>query len=141
LPEQKLPGVKCQYLTVNVSAVLDVNLFWAQCVDDETAMHMNRINAELRRPLLVLPPTSIEVGALCVGPFLVRTCPQTSSASGDRLEHYRARITHRVDNVTVELFFLDWGNTEQVPIEQRESRRLDSAAMSRLVQFVRSTRR
>ena len=31
---------------------------------------------------------------------------------GKRYQYYRARITHRIDNVTMEVFFVDWRNTE-----------------------------
>ena len=37
---------------------------------------------------------------------------------GKRYQYYRARITHRIDNVTVERFFVDWVNPEQLPIDQ-----------------------
>ncbi len=29
-----------------------------------------------------------------------------------RCQYYRAKITHRIDNVIVAVFFIDWGNTK-----------------------------
>jgi hypothetical protein len=40
LPQQKLPDIKSQYLTINVSTVVDVNHFWAQYIDRETNAQM-----------------------------------------------------------------------------------------------------
>jgi hypothetical protein len=64
---------------------------------------------------------------MCAAPFMLlspktittATTPNNNQQLGKRYQYYRARITHRIDNVTVKRFvFVDWGNTEQVPIDQ-----------------------
>jgi hypothetical protein len=119
LPQQKLPDIKCQYLTINISTVVDVNHFWAQYVDRETNAQMKQINEILSRQLTPLSPTSVEVGMICAAPFIL-LAPRTTTPNQfvKRYQYYRARITHRIDNVTVEVFFVDWGNQEQIPIDQ-----------------------
>ncbi|CAF3113661.1 unnamed protein product [Rotaria sp. Silwood2] len=129
LPQQKLPDIKCQYLTINVSTVVDVNHFWAQYVDRETNAQMKQINDLLSRPLIPLTSTSIEIGMMCAAPFILvsprtttTTTPNNNNSNNSQLvkryQYYRARVTHRIDNVTVEVFFVDWGNTEQIAIDQ-----------------------
>ncbi|CAF3449699.1 unnamed protein product, partial [Rotaria sp. Silwood2] len=115
LPQQKLPDIKCQYLTINIPTVVDVNHFWAQYIDRETNAQMKQINEILSRQLIPLTVTSIEIGMMCAAPFILQT---TSNQFVKRSQYYRARITHRIDNVTVEVFFVDWENTEQIPIDQ-----------------------
>jgi hypothetical protein len=122
LPQQKLPDIKCQYLTINVSTVVDVNHFWAQYVDRETNAQMKQINDILSRQLIPLTSTSIEIGMMCAAPYILlsprTTTPNNNHQLVKRYQYYRARITHRIDNVTVEVFFVDWGNTEQIPVDQ-----------------------
>ncbi|CAF1670420.1 unnamed protein product [Rotaria magnacalcarata] len=128
LPQQKLPDIKCQYLTINISTVVDVNHFWAQYVDRETNAQMKKINDLLSRTLLALTSTSVEIGMMCAAPFVLLspqvTTPTPNHSNSNncqlvkRYQYYRARVTHRIDNVTVEVFFVDWGNTEQIPIDQ-----------------------
>jgi len=115
LPQQKLPDIKCQYLTINISTVVDVNHFWAQYIDRETNAQMKQINEILSRHLIPLTLTSIEIGMMCAAPFTLQII---SNQFAKRSQYYRARITHRIDNVTVEVCFVDWGNTEQIPIDQ-----------------------
>ena len=71
LPQQKLPDIKCQYVTMNVSAVLDVNHFWAQYVDRETNLQMKQINEILSRSLTPLAHHQIEVELIYAAPFVV----------------------------------------------------------------------
>ena len=83
---------------------------------------MKQINDVLSRTLIPLSATSIEIGMMCAAPFMLLS-PRTTTNNnnqqlGKRYQYYRARITHRIDNVTMEIFFVDWGNTEQVPIDQ-----------------------
>jgi hypothetical protein len=122
LPQQKLPDIKCQYLTINISTVIDVNHFWAQSVDRETNAQMKEINDILSHQLIILPTTSTEIGMICAAPFILlsprTTTPNQNHQLVKRYQYYRAKITHRIDNVTVEVFFIDWGNTEQIPIDQ-----------------------
>ena len=134
LAQRQLPDIQCQYLTIHVSTVVDVNHFWAQYVDRETSDQMKLINAYLSRPLTCLPSSSIEIGMICAAPFHLSTTqlknssdPSGTQSENQRTEYYRARVNHRLDNVTVEVFFIDWGNTEQVPIDQL--RLLDSALL------------
>ena len=85
---------------------------------------MKQINDILSRQLTPLAATSIEVGMMCAAPFILlsprTTTPQNNNNNQfvKRYQYYRARVTHRIDNVTVEVFFVDWGNTEQIPIDQ-----------------------
>ena len=120
LPEQKLPDIKCQYLTVHISTVVDVNHFWAQSVDRQTNIQIKQINDLLQGSLLPLSSTSIEIGIICAAPFHSQSSRTTknNSINSQSIQYYRARITHRIDNVTVEVFFVDWGNLEQIPIDQ-----------------------
>lgn len=135
LPQQRLPDIRCQYLTINVSTVVDVNHFWAQHTDHEANAQMRRINDNLSRPLTPLAAMAVEVGMMCAAPFMLAPPRAVAVATPDdhdlrsgsspavkRYQYYRARITHRLDNVTVEVFFVDWGNTEHVSIDQRELR-------------------
>lgn len=122
LPQQKLPDIKCQYITMNVSTVIDVNHFWGQYIDRQTSMSMKQINEILAKELTLLSSTSIETGMMCAAPFLLdsprTTTPNNNQQLAQRYQYYRARILRRIDNVTVEVFFIDWGNTEQVSIDQ-----------------------
>ena len=128
LPEQKFPDIKCQYLTLHISTVVDVNHFWGQPVDRQTLNQMKRINDILSSSssLTNLPVTSIQNGLICAAPFLHQSSRTTTTTTAtpipneqiSTLKYYRAKILHRIDNVTVEVFFLDWGNTEQIPIDQ-----------------------
>lgn len=122
LPQQKLPDIKCQYLTINISTVVDVNHFWAQYIDRETNAQMKQINDILSRQLIPLQSTSIEIGMMCAAPFILvsprTTTPNQNHQLVQRYQYYRAKITHRIDNVTVEVFFVDWGNTEHIAIDQ-----------------------
>ena len=68
---------------------------------------MKQINDVLSRTLIPLSATSIQIGMMCAAPFM-RLSPKTNNNNqqlGKRYQYYRARITHRVDNVTVERFF------------------------------------
>lgn len=125
LPQQKLPDIKCQYLTMNISTVIDVNHFWGQYVDRQTNIHMKQIKDSLSKELISLSSTSIEMGMICAAPFLLdsprTTTPNNNQQLAQRYQYYRARILRRIDNVTVEVFFIDWGNTEQVSIDQCKS--------------------
>jgi hypothetical protein len=62
---------------------------------------------------------------MCAAPFILSpprlTTPNNNPQLVKRYQYYRARVTHRIDNVTVEVFFVDWGNTELVPIDQCKS--------------------
>lgn len=125
MAEQKFPDIKCQYITVHISTVLDVHHFWGQPVDRQTLNQMKEINEILSLPLTTLPSTSIQNGLICAAPFLLqsskmnsidsRTSPEQAMTT---IKYYRAKILQRIDNVTVEVFFIDWGNTEQVPMDQ-----------------------
>lgn len=122
LPQQKLPDIKCQYLTMNISTVIDVNHFWGQYVDRQTNVSMKQINESLSKDLISLSSTSIEIGMICAAPFLLdslrTTTPNNNQQMAQRYQYYRARIVRRIDNVSVEVFFIDWGNTEQISIDQ-----------------------
>jgi hypothetical protein len=82
---------------------------------------MKQINQILSRELN--PLLSVEIGMMCAAPFILLS-PRTTTPNNNnnqfvkRYQYYRARITHRIDNVTVEVFFVDWGNTEQISIDQ-----------------------
>ncbi|CAF0777764.1 unnamed protein product [Rotaria sordida] len=115
LLQQKLPDIKCQYLTINIPTVVDINHFWAQYIDRETNAQMKQINEILSRQLIPLTLTPIEIRMMCAAPFILQT---TSNQFVKPSQYYRARITRRIDNVTVEVFFVNWGNTEQIPIDQ-----------------------
>ena len=89
---------------------------------------MKEINDVLSWRLISLKGASIEIGMMCAAPFpllssrSVTTANNHSNTPLKRYGYYRARVTHRIDNVTVEVFFVDCGNTEQVPIDQCNSR-------------------
>ncbi len=120
LSQQKLPDIKCQYLTINISTVIDVNHFWAQYVDKQTNLYMKQINNLLSKQLIPLSLTSIEIGMICAAPFYISSQRTTTPNQQpvQKFLYYRAKITHRIDNVTVEVFFIDWGNTESIQIDQ-----------------------
>ncbi|UJR29861.1 hypothetical protein I4U23_017409 [Adineta vaga] len=123
LPQQRLPDIKCQYLTINISTVVDVNHFWAQYTDRESNIQMKQINDILSRSLTPFTATLVEIGMMCAAPFVL-VSPQATSSNDEnqqiikRYQYYRARIIHRIDNVTVDVFFVDWGNTEHISIDQ-----------------------
>lgn len=107
---------------MNISTVIDVNHFWGQYVDQQTHHSMKQINEILSKELILLSSTSIEIGMICAAPFLLdsprTTTPNNNQQLAQRYQYYRARILRRIDNVTVEVFFIDWGNTEQISIDQ-----------------------
>ena len=82
---------------------------------------MKQINDILSRSLTPLASTSIEINMMCAAPFAL-VAPRTTTPNTNQLvkryQYYRAKITHRIDNVTVEVFFVDWGNTEHIAVDQ-----------------------
>ncbi|CAF0852840.1 unnamed protein product [Rotaria sordida] len=59
LPKQKLFDNTCQYLTIHVSAVVDVNHLWIQRLDRETNIQLKQINDLLSKLLIRLLSRSI----------------------------------------------------------------------------------
>lgn len=122
LPDEKLPDLRCQYLTINISTVVDVNHYWAQYISKETNLQMKQINDCLSKDLIPLSLSEIQIGMICAAPFSSSSSQRTTTPSRNnqptpRFQYYRAKITHRIDNVTVEVFFVDWGNSEQISID------------------------
>ncbi|CAM9496697.1 unnamed protein product [Lampetra fluviatilis] len=94
------------WLMVFITEVLDVGHFFAQKVDDNSkeVQHLaQRIGERPKRPLMA-PPSP---GDLCLSPY-----PDEKSQ-----ELYRARVMRVPNSHTVEVFFVDFGNTRNIPLQ------------------------
>ncbi|CAF0984305.1 unnamed protein product [Didymodactylos carnosus] len=115
LPQLKLPDIKTKDVTIHVSTVVDVNQFWAQYVDRETVKqlaHITNVLNDPNRSIKPITPSQVEIGTFVAAPFVLNQ----RNASSRRVVYYRARILHRIDNVTVEVLFIDYGNAEHLSI-------------------------
>lgn len=85
LPKQKLFDIICQYLTIDVSTVVDVNHSWIQRLDRETNIQMKQIN-DLSKLLVRLLSPSIETGMIWVAPFQIQSSRKNKSGNQQSTE-------------------------------------------------------
>ncbi|XP_036006659.1 ATP-dependent RNA helicase TDRD9 isoform X1 [Fundulus heteroclitus] len=86
---------------VNITEVLDVGHFWGFPADDGSLEKQRRLTAEINKCSMSPVTVSLYPNLLCLAPY---------SENNEESLYYRAKILHMRGN-TVEVFFLDFGNT------------------------------
>uniref|UniRef100_H2THD8 ATP-dependent RNA helicase TDRD9 n=1 Tax=Takifugu rubripes TaxID=31033 RepID=H2THD8_TAKRU len=95
----KLPANRL--LVVNITEVMDVGHFWAFQADESSLEKQRHLTAEINKRTLNPVSVSLYPNLLCLAPYS-ETCEPSF--------YYRAKILHLRGN-TVEVFFIDFGNT------------------------------
>ncbi|KAM3595501.1 uncharacterized protein V6R79_024411 [Siganus canaliculatus] len=89
---------------VNITEVVDVGHFWGFPADEASLEKQRRLTAAINRCVLHPVTVSLYPNLVCLAPY---------SEVKDQDLYYRAKILHIRGN-TVEVFFLDFGNTGTV---------------------------
>ncbi|KAM9341283.1 ATP-dependent RNA helicase TDRD9 [Symphorus nematophorus] len=89
---------------VNITAVVDVGNFWGFQADEVSLERQRHLTAEINKRTLLPVTVSLYPNLLCLAPY---------SEFNDQSLYYRAKILHMHGN-TVEVFFMDFGNTAVV---------------------------
>ncbi|XP_070776590.1 ATP-dependent RNA helicase TDRD9 [Enoplosus armatus] len=89
---------------VNITEVVDVGNFWGFQADEASLKKQRHLTAEINKRTLHPVTVSLYPNLLCLAPY---------SEINDQSLYYRAKILHMRGN-TVEVFFLDFGNTAVV---------------------------
>uniref|UniRef100_A0A8C8GY56 ATP-dependent RNA helicase TDRD9 n=1 Tax=Oncorhynchus tshawytscha TaxID=74940 RepID=A0A8C8GY56_ONCTS len=89
---------------VNITDVVEVGHFWGFQADDASMEKQRHLTAEINSHELCPVPVSLYPNLLCLAPF---------SEGDEQGLYYRAKILH-VCGSSVEVFFLDFGNTSLV---------------------------
>ncbi|XP_069571059.1 ATP-dependent RNA helicase TDRD9 [Brachyistius frenatus] len=89
---------------VNITEVLEVGHFWGFQADEASLQKQRHLTAEINKRTLHPVPVSLYPNLLCLAPY---------TEHREQNLYYRAKILHIRGN-TVEVFFLDFGNTEVV---------------------------
>nr|XP_046268053.1 ATP-dependent RNA helicase TDRD9 isoform X2 [Scatophagus argus] len=89
---------------VSVTEVVDVGHFWGFRADEASLEKQRHLTAEINKRTLHPVTVSLYPNLLCLAPY---------SEIHEQSVYYRAKILHIRGN-TVEVFFLDFGNTEVV---------------------------
>ncbi|XP_014832185.1 PREDICTED: putative ATP-dependent RNA helicase TDRD9 [Poecilia mexicana] len=89
---------------VNITEVIDVGHFWGFPADEASLGKQRRLTAEINKCTLSPVTVSLYPNLLCLAPY---------SETNEESLYYRAKILHMRGN-TVEVFFLDFGNTAVV---------------------------
>ncbi|XP_038584819.1 ATP-dependent RNA helicase TDRD9 isoform X1 [Micropterus salmoides] len=89
---------------VNITEVVDVGHFWGFQADEASLERQRHLTAEINQRTLCALTMSLYPNLLCLAPY---------SEINDSSLFYRAKILHMRGN-TVEVFFLDFGNTAVV---------------------------
>ncbi|XP_070836021.1 ATP-dependent RNA helicase TDRD9 [Chaetodon trifascialis] len=89
---------------VNITEVVDVGHFWGFRADEASLEKQRHMTAEINKCVLHPVTVSLYPNLLCLAPY---------SEVNDISFYYRAKILHMRGN-TVEVFFLDFGNTAVV---------------------------
>ncbi|XP_054653548.1 ATP-dependent RNA helicase TDRD9 [Dunckerocampus dactyliophorus] len=99
----KLPPNR--FFVVNVTEVVDVGHFWGFQADEASLKKQRQLTGEINMRTLHPVTLSLYPNLLCLAPY---------SEINEQSLYYRAKILHMHGN-TVEVFFLDFGNTAAVP--------------------------
>uniref|UniRef100_UPI0037E94C75 ATP-dependent RNA helicase TDRD9 n=1 Tax=Semicossyphus pulcher TaxID=241346 RepID=UPI0037E94C75 len=86
---------------INITEVLEVGNFWGFQADEVSLEKQRRLTAEINMRTLEPVTVSLYPNLLCLAPY---------SEVNDQSLYYRAKILH-IRGSTVEVFFLDFGNT------------------------------
>ncbi|XP_061650873.1 ATP-dependent RNA helicase TDRD9 isoform X1 [Phyllopteryx taeniolatus] len=89
---------------VNVTTVVDVGHFWGFQADEASLQKQRQLTGEINMRTLQPVTVSLYPNLLCLAPY---------SEENEQSLYYRAQIQHIRGN-TVEVFFLDFGNTVSV---------------------------
>ncbi|KAG7511385.1 ATP-dependent RNA helicase TDRD9 [Solea senegalensis] len=89
---------------VSITEVVEVGHFWGFQADEASSEKQRHLTAEINRRTLDPLTVSLYPNLRCLAPY---------SENNDRSLYYRAKILH-IRGSTVEVFFLDYGNTEVV---------------------------
>ncbi|XP_071787183.1 ATP-dependent RNA helicase TDRD9-like [Asterias amurensis] len=111
-----LPPPNRNWVDIMVTEVVDGNRFWAHYADPETFKLLSHIMREINcQSAFDMPKLAVALrpGVYCLAPF----------TDQDERNYYRARIEDvHPDKSLVQVFFLDYGNMEQV--ERQELRQM-----------------
>ncbi|XP_062326188.1 ATP-dependent RNA helicase TDRD9 isoform X1 [Osmerus eperlanus] len=89
---------------VNITEVVEVGHFWGYQADEASMEKQRHLTAQINARALLPVPVSVFPNLLCLAPF---------SESHEQDLFYRAKILH-IRGSSVEVFFLDFGNTALV---------------------------
>ncbi|KAM4625880.1 ATP-dependent RNA helicase TDRD9 [Polymixia lowei] len=103
---------------VNITEVVEVGHFWGFQADEANMEKQRHLTAEINTRELLPVAVSLYPNLLCLAPY---------SESNEQCLYYRAKVLH-VRGTSVEVFFLDFGNTALVSC--RSLRELPSDLMS-----------
>ncbi|KAJ3612891.1 hypothetical protein NHX12_019148 [Muraenolepis orangiensis] len=98
---EKLPPT--QMFMVNITEVMDVGQFWGFRADEASMQKQTRLTTEINGRKLLPISVSLYPNRLCLAPYL----------EGQECLYYRANVQH-VHGSSVEVFFVDFGNTASV---------------------------
>ncbi|XP_063073418.1 ATP-dependent RNA helicase TDRD9 [Engraulis encrasicolus] len=111
----KLPANKRVFI-INITKVMEVGHFWAFCAGEACVTKQRQLTAAINackpRPLT----SSLYPNLLCLAPFRTDTDPEADADVDTSGTYYRAKILQvPSSSLSVEVFFLDFGNTATVP--------------------------
>ncbi|XP_034432345.1 ATP-dependent RNA helicase TDRD9 isoform X2 [Hippoglossus hippoglossus] len=92
------------FFVVNITEVVEVGHFWGFQADEASLETQRCLTAEINKHTLLPMPVSLYPNLRCLAPY---------SEVNEQSAYYRAKILHIRGN-TVEVFFLDFGNTAVV---------------------------
>ncbi|XP_040916868.1 ATP-dependent RNA helicase TDRD9 [Toxotes jaculatrix] len=98
----KLPPKRL--FVVNITEVVEVGHFWGFQADEASLEKQRHLTADINMRTLHPVAVSLYPNLLCLAPY---------SETNEQSQYYRAKILHIRGN-TVEVFFVDFGNTEVV---------------------------
>lgn len=90
---------------VKITEVMEVGHFWGFRADEASLRKQRQMTADINSRTLQHVARSLYSNLLCLAPY---------SDVNDQSMYYRAKILH-IRGTTVEVFFLDFGNTAVVP--------------------------
>ncbi|XP_041669386.1 ATP-dependent RNA helicase TDRD9 [Cheilinus undulatus] len=100
----KLPPHR--FFVINITKVLEVGNFWGFQADEASLEKQRRLTADINMHTLQPVTVSLYPNLLCLAPY---------AEPNEQCMYYRAKILHIRGN-SVEVFFLDFGNTSVVAI-------------------------
>ncbi|KAM8915292.1 ATP-dependent RNA helicase TDRD9 [Spinachia spinachia] len=99
---EKLPPSRL--FAVNITQVLDIGHFWGFRADEASLVKQRHLTGDINSRQLLPLTVSLYPNLPCLAPY---------SEANDTNMYYRAKILH-IRGTTVEVFFLDFGNTTVV---------------------------
>ncbi|XP_072532828.1 ATP-dependent RNA helicase TDRD9 [Salminus brasiliensis] len=95
---------------VYITEVVEVGHFWGFRADEVSIEKQRKLTTEINLQPLQPVPVSLYPNLLCLAPY------QDTHTDPEPSKYYRAKILH-ILGTNVEVFFVDFGNTYQVPCD------------------------